>query len=90
MYQVQPKYHADAKIKATLVLHAVIDYDGTVMSLEFVSGPPLLTSAVMDAVKQWRYRPTKLNGQAVQVDTTINVVIATDENGDLKPQPKHH
>jgi periplasmic protein TonB len=85
---VQPQFHSEAKIKATVVLHVVIDRDGTVMSLDFVSGFPLLEKPVMDAVKQWRYRPTKLNGQPVQVDTTINVVIETDDNGDLKPQPQ--
>jgi protein TonB len=87
VHVVQPEYHSDSKIRATVVLHAVIDFDGTVKNLEFVSGPPLLTNAVMDAVKQWRYRPTLVNGQRVQVDTTINLVIATDKHGKLKPQP---
>ena len=90
VYQVQPEYHADAKIKGTVVLHAVIDFDdGTVTKLEFVSGLLLLTKPAMDAVKQWRYRPTTLNGQPVQADTTIKVVFAVDKKGNLKPQPKN-
>ena len=42
-------------------------------SLQDVSGPPLLVQAALDAVKQWRYQPTQLNGEPVEVDTTITV-----------------
>jgi len=48
-----------------------------------------LKQAAVDAVKQWRYRPTKLDGQVAQVDTTINVVFALDKKGRLKPQPRN-
>jgi protein TonB len=51
----------------------IIDKDGVVKNLEVVSGDPLLVTAAMDAVKQWRYTPTLLNGRAVEVDTTITV-----------------
>jgi periplasmic protein TonB len=78
-----------AIVTGTVALHAVIDFDGAIIKLEVVSGPALLTKAATDAVKQWRYRPTTLNGQPVQVDTTINVVFAVDKNANLKPQPKN-
>jgi protein TonB len=85
---VQPQFHTDAKLASTkVVLHALIDFDGTVKSVEVVNGDPELGRAAVDAVKQWRYRPTKLNDQPVQVDTTIVVLIDFDRNGNLKPQP---
>jgi periplasmic protein TonB len=46
----------------------------SILDLQWVSGPPELRDASMDAVKQWRYEPTLLNGEPVQVDTTISVV----------------
>jgi len=75
--RTQPVYPAIAKaahVQGTVVLHAIISKAGTVDQLQLVSGPPLLVSAAMDAVRQWRYRPTLLNGEAVEVDTTIQVV----------------
>jgi periplasmic protein TonB len=76
---VQPVYPAIAKtahISGTVMLHAIISKDGNVEQLEYVSGPPLLMRAAMDAVKQWRYQPTTLNGDPVEVDTTISVVFS--------------
>jgi protein TonB len=75
--QILPVYPPIAKtahISGTVILHAVIGKDGTVQDLQYVSGPPLLMKAAMDAVKQWRYQPTQLNGDPVEVDTTISVV----------------
>jgi protein TonB len=76
---VQPLYPAIAKtahISGTVILHAIISKDGNVEQLEYVSGPPLLMRAAMDAVKQWRYQPTTLNNDPVEVDTTISVVFS--------------
>ena len=75
--QVQPEYPPIAKqahIQGTVVLHAIIAKDGTVQELQLISGHPLLVRAAMDAVKQWRYQPTTLNTEPVEVDTTINVI----------------
>lgn len=75
--QVMPQYPMIARtahVSGTVVLHAVIGKDGTIKELEFVSGPPLLMKPAMDAVKEWRYRPALLNGEPVEVDTTINVI----------------
>ena len=77
VHMVMPKYPDEAKaqgIQGTEVLHTVIDFDGSILDLQWVSGPPELKDAAVDAVKQWRYEPTLLNGEPVQVDTTISVV----------------
>ena len=68
-----PPLARQARIQGNVVLHAIIDKDGKVAQLEVVSGHPLLVQAALDAVKQWRYRPTQLNGEPVEVDTTITV-----------------
>jgi protein TonB len=73
---VTPEYPAIAKvahISGTVVLHAVIAKDGSIEQLEYISGPPMLVKSAMDAVKQWRYKPYLLNGDPVEVETTINV-----------------
>jgi protein TonB len=54
-------------------MEAVISKDGSIESLHVVSGHPLLNQAALDAVKQWRYRPTLLNGEPVEVITTVTV-----------------
>lgn len=79
LHMVPPVYPAiarTARIQGTVVLHAVIAKDGTIKDLQYVSGPPLLMHSAMDAVKQWTYKPYLLNGQPVEVDTTIEVVFA--------------
>jgi len=55
-------------------LHAVIATDGTIQALEVVSGDPMFLQSAIDAVRQWRYKPTLLNGQPVEVDTFITVI----------------
>ncbi|MDD5542744.1 MAG: energy transducer TonB [Acidobacteriia bacterium] len=72
----KPSYPAlakSARIQGTVVLAAIISKQGTVENLTVVSGHPLLIQAALDAVRQWRYRPTVLNGEPVEVDTTITV-----------------
>ncbi len=55
-------------------LRAVIATDGTIQSLQVISGDPLFYQSAMDAVRQWRYRPTVLNGEPVEIDTFISVI----------------
>ena len=55
-------------------LRAVIATDGTIQSLEIVGGDPIFYPSAKEAVSQWRYRPTILNGQPVEVDTYITVI----------------
>jgi protein TonB len=75
--QVQPVYPQIAKtahVQGTVLLHAIISKDGSVQELQYVSGPPLLMKAAMDAVREWRYQPTLLNGEPVEVETTVSVI----------------
>jgi periplasmic protein TonB len=67
-----------ARISGTVVLQAVIGKDGSIQNLKAVSGHPMLIQSALDAVRQWKYRPTYLNGQPVEVDTqiTVNFVLA--------------
>jgi periplasmic protein TonB len=77
--RVQPSYPPLARqtrISGTVRLHAIISKSGTVQQLEVISGHPLLVQAALDAVKQWKYRPTTLNGEPVEVDTTIDVIFS--------------
>jgi protein TonB len=55
-------------------LHAIIATDGTIQSLEVLSGDPLFYRSALAAVREWRYRPTILDGQAVEIDTHITVI----------------
>ena len=69
-----------AHVSGTVVLAAIISKEGTIVNLHVQSGHPMLTQAAMDAVKTWRYRPYLLNGQPVEVETTINVVFSMAGN----------
>jgi peptidyl-prolyl cis-trans isomerase A (cyclophilin A) len=61
-------------ISGMVVLHALIGVDGHVVNLEVVSGPEALQVAALDSVRSWTYKPYLLNGEPVQVSTTINVI----------------
>lgn len=77
--KVTPDYPGIARaahVSGTVTLHAIISKDGSIERLEYVSGPALLMASAMSAVKEWRYRPTMLNGQPVEVDTTVQVVFS--------------
>jgi len=63
-----------ARISGVVHLHAIIAKDGAVQSLEVIPpAHPLLAPAAMEAVRQWRYKPTLLNGEPMEVETTIDV-----------------
>lgn len=70
---VYPAIAKTARIQGKVVLQATISKQGTIEGLHAVSGPPMLYQSALDAVKQWRYRPYILNGEAVEVETTIEV-----------------
>jgi periplasmic protein TonB len=55
-------------------LHALIGSNGTVQSLQVLEGDAMFYQSALDAVSQWRYKPTLLNGRAVEVDTHITVI----------------
>jgi len=68
-----PPLARQARVSGTVELIGVIAKDGTIQQLQVVSGHPLLVKAALDAVRQWVYRPTLLNGQAVEVIAPISV-----------------
>ena len=77
--RVQPVYPPLARqtrISGTVKLHAIIGKNGAVEQLQVVSGHPLLVQSALDAVRQWRYQPTLLNGEPVEVDTEIDVIFS--------------
>jgi protein TonB len=74
--KVIPRYPPDAKqagIQGTVRFQMILGTDGKVQSLQLVSGDPALVAAARDAVEQWVYKPTLLNGQPVEVVTTVDV-----------------
>jgi TonB family protein len=76
-HRVDPMYPTLAKQigrAGRVELRAIIAADGTIQSLEAVAGDPIFYQSALEAVRQWRYTPTLLNGQQVQVDTYITVI----------------
>ena len=76
LHRVAPVYPDMARermIQGTVVLKAIIAKDGRVVDLKPVSGPKELYDSAVGAVQQWRYKPFTLDGQPVEVATTINV-----------------
>jgi TonB family protein len=81
IYKVQPQYPAIARtmhLAGTVYLHAIIGTDGAVRQLEVISGNPILARPAREAVLQWRYQPTRLNGEPVEVETFITVNFVLD------------
>lgn len=75
--RVEPVYptlaiqtHREGRVE----LRAIIATDGTIQSLEIVGGDPIFYFSAKEAVSQWRYQPTILNGQPVEIDTYITVI----------------
>lgn len=70
---VYPRLAVVARISGTVTLSAIIGADGRIRELRAVSGHPILIPAALEAVRQWTYSPTLLNGAPVEVITTIDV-----------------
>ena len=84
-----PQYPADATkkhIQGTVVVKATISKQGTISSAQVLSGPEMLRESAVTAVRTWRYKPYLLNGKAVSVETTINIVYSL---GDQHKGSKH-
>jgi periplasmic protein TonB len=74
--KIEPKYPPlalAARIWGQVVLKAIISKDGETKELQLVSGHPMLVPAAIEAVTQWRYRPYLLNGEPIEVETTVTV-----------------
>jgi protein TonB len=70
---VYPPLAKQARISGTVRFTAIIGRDGSIQNLQLITGHPLLVPAATEAVKQWLYRPTMLNGEPVEVITQIDV-----------------
>ena len=72
--KIQPAYPPlarQARIQGPVVLQAAIGKDGSIQNLRLISGHPMLAPAAIEAIKQWKYKPYILNGEPVEVETTI-------------------
>lgn len=74
MVPAYPRAAIQTRISGTVHLLGIIAKDGTIQRLQVLSGHPLLRQAALDAVSQWIYRPTILNGQPVEVEAPIDVI----------------
>ena len=72
--QVTAALGRQARVSGTVRLQGIIGKDGSIQQLQVLSGPPLLINAALDAVRQWLYRPTLLNGEPVEVIAPIDVI----------------
>jgi TonB family protein len=82
IHKVAPEYPSlarQARIQGTVRFAAMIGKDGSIESLNLISGHPLLVDAAKTAVQQWQYKPTLLNGEPVRVATTVDVNFALQE-----------
>jgi protein TonB len=71
---VYPPIAIASRTEGTVVLQATISRTGTIENLRVINGPVMLQQAALNAVREWRYRPYLLNGEPVEVETTVNVV----------------
>ena len=77
IHRIDPVYPALCKhmrLEGEVVLRAIVSRDGTMSELTYVRGPACFVQNAMNAVAQWRYRPTILNGQPVEVESTVTVI----------------
>jgi protein TonB len=76
LHRVQPAYPPlarQARIQGQVTLQAEISRDGSIKNLRLMTGHPMLAPSAIEAVKQWKYKPYILNGEPVEVETTITV-----------------
>jgi protein TonB len=79
VHKVIPNYPYEARqrrISGTVKLHVVIGVDGSVKQADYISGPEIFVKPTIDAVRQYKYKPMLVNGQFVEVDTTIETVFS--------------
>ncbi|MFZ0479391.1 MAG: TonB family protein [Terriglobales bacterium] len=79
--RVQPTYPAHARaahVQGTVEIKARIDKEGRVVDPSVLTGDPMLAAAALDAVRQWRYKPYHLDGQAVEIETQIAITFKGD------------
>ena len=80
--QPAPEYPPEARdklIQGEVVLHAIIDKEGKISKVQVLSGDDMLAKSAVEAVRQWRYKPMLVDGEAREVDTTITVTFSLNE-----------
>jgi protein TonB len=80
---VQPAYPPIAKqarVQGVVEMRALISKTGTIENLNVISGHPMLATAAVEAVRQWRYRPYLLNNEPIEVETEITVNFVLSES----------
>jgi TonB family protein len=84
---IYPKAAKQAGVRGAVVLNATIDTQGNVSAVRVIKGDDLLNEAAVEAVKQWRYKPTMMNGQPVVTETqiTLNFVGEGGPGGQIEP-----
>lgn len=75
---IYPKQARKKKIEGAVVLHTVVTLDGTLQNINVVSGNPILAVAALEAVRQWRYQPSKINGEPVEAQHEIAITFKKD------------
>jgi periplasmic protein TonB len=71
-----PSWVHQQDVRGTVTLRIIIDRDGIVGQVQAMSGPPDLVNAATEAVRQWRFKPTLINGDPVEVDTIVTITFA--------------
>ena len=74
--RVEPAYPSESRgkpIAGVVIVRVVIDKSDGVLQADYVSGPAVLVPAAIEAVKQWKYQPYLLNGEAVEVESTVEI-----------------
>ena len=77
VHRVEPIYPplgVQLRREGRVELRAIISTDGSIQSLEVIAGDPIFIQSALSAVRQWRYQPTILDGQPVEIDTHITVI----------------
>ena len=93
MMPVYPEEASEERIAGTVRLEATITREGTIKELRVLEGHPLLVEAALEAVRQWRYQPTLLNGMPVEVLTSVLITfkpreLTTKEEKELRKRKK--
>jgi protein TonB len=70
---VYPAFAKQAHIEGTVRMEALIDRQGRLRDIHVISGHPVLAQAALQAVKEWVYRPARLNGQVIEMNTQITL-----------------
>jgi protein TonB len=81
VHHAAPEYPAiarRARVQGTVIIQCTISAEGRVVDVETLRGVPLLNRAATDAVRQWRFTPTRLDGKAIAVSMTVSVVFRLD------------